>query len=117
MFAPMNTSCEKPWFLFLDDLRNPMDAGYKNSTADRFLIARSTREAIEYVREYGMPKAMSLDHDLGGSDTAMVFLRWLANDWWDGAMIPPEYHIHSANPVGRLNIAAFMSSWHRSLEK
>jgi hypothetical protein len=109
------TDTYKPWFLFLDDLRTPYDAGFKNGAASRFVVARSTMEAVMLVRENGMPKAISFDHDLGGADTAMVFLRWLANDFWDGNMPVPEFHIHSANPVGKANIASFMSSWHRSL--
>lgn len=110
------TVSHKPWFLFLDDLRSPEDAGFKDSAAHRFVVAKSTMEAVLLVRENGMPKAMSLDHDLGGADTTMVFLRWLANDFWDGAGPLPEYHIHSANPVGRMNIASFMSSWQRSID-
>jgi hypothetical protein len=102
------------WFLFLDDLRNPVDAGFRDSTARGFVVARSTVEAIALVRDKGMPKLMSLDHDLGGADTSMVFLRWLSREFWDGHMTVPEYHIHSQNPVGRQNIAAFMSSWHKS---
>jgi len=54
---------------------------------------------------------MSLDHDLGGDDTTMVFLKRLVNEVWDGKTNPPDYAIHSANPIGSKNIQSFMESW------
>lgn len=61
-----------------------------------------------------MPSFISFDHDLGGDDTTMVFLRRLTNEIWDGTSPPPDYYIHSANPVGSINIHSFMDSWRRS---
>lgn len=90
--------------LFLDDLRDaPPD----------FTVARSTVEALQLVQTQ-WPVFMSLDHDLGGDDTTMVFLRRLVNEIWDGTQPIPEYVVHSANPVGRLNIISFMESWKKS---
>lgn len=90
--------------LFLDDLRDaPPD----------FTVARSTVEALQLVQNQ-WPTFMSLDHDLGGDDTTMVFLRRLVNEIWDGTQPIPEYVVHSANPVGRLNIISFMESWKKS---
>lgn len=54
---------------------------------------------------------MYLDHDLGGSDTAMDYLKILAYKFPDS---PPRYSIHSQNPVGAENIKAFMESWKKS---
>lgn len=70
-------------------------------------------EALALVQDRGLPVFMSLDHDLGGEDTVMVFLKALA-DRWDGATPPPEFKVHSANPVGRENIISFMRSWHKA---
>lgn len=92
--------------LFLDDLRDPQDGN--------FTIARSTEEALTLAKE-SWPTFMSLDHDLGGEDTTMVFLRRLVNEVWDGLKQVPEYRVHSANPVGKENIISFMESWKRSL--
>jgi hypothetical protein len=44
----------------------------------------------------------------------MVFLRRLAAEHWDGISPPPESTVHSANPVGKMNIISFMDSWRRS---
>lgn len=90
--------------LYLDDLRQPPEG---------YVLARSSDEAIALVRELGWPQFMSLDHDLGGDDTTMRFLRMLVNEW-DGVSSPPDYQVHSANPVGRENIISFLESWKRS---
>lgn len=93
--------------LFLDDVRSPPD--------DNWVVCRSTQEAIEFVSQKGMPDFMSLDHDLGGDDTTMVFLKRLTNEIWDGKSIPPKYQVHSANPVGAKNIVSYMESWIKSV--
>lgn len=96
------------WNLYIDDLRNP--------PADRdWLVCRSSQEALDRIVDLGMPHFISFDHDLGEDDTTMVFLRRLVNEVWDGVTLPPDYVIHSANPVGSQNIRSFMDSWKRSL--
>lgn len=91
--------------LFLDDIREaPPD----------YTVARSTDEAIVLVQAQ-WPEFMSLDHDLGGEDTTMLFLKRLVNEVWDGQPIP-DYIVHSANPIGKLNIISFMESWKRSVD-
>ncbi|NBT59251.1 hypothetical protein EBT16_10755 [bacterium] len=57
---------------------------------------------------------MSLDHDLGGDDTTMVFLKRLVDEIWDGQSKPPKYQVHSANPIGTQNIISYMESWIKS---
>ena len=92
--------------MYIDDLRDaPPD----------WVVVRSTDEALEHIRKNGMPEFISFDHDLGGDDTTMVFLRKLVNEIWDGTSNPPEYIVHSANPVGKLNIISFMESWRKSI--
>jgi hypothetical protein len=94
--------------LYLDDIRNP--------PADRdWLVCRSSQEALDRIVEVGMPSFFSFDHDLGEDDTTMVFLRRLVNEVWDGVSVPPDYVIHSANPVGVQNIRSFMDSWRKSM--
>jgi hypothetical protein len=92
--------------LFLDDVRNPPDKDW--------VVCRSTQEAIEIIIQKGMPDFMSLDHDLGGDDTTMVFLKRLVNEVWDGKSNPPNYQVHSANPIGTQNIISYMESWIKS---
>lgn len=89
--------------IFIDDERNP--------PSDDYVVVRSTNDAIEYIKNNGMPEFISFDHDLGGEDTTMIFLKRLMNEIWDGKSNPPDYQIHSANPIGKLNIQSFMESW------
>lgn len=91
----------QPWKLWLDDER-PVPEGFRG--------ALSSQEALDLIGVLGPPELMSLDHDLGGDDTTMVFLRGLS----EVLESPPRYRVHSANPVGRENILAFLRSWEKS---
>lgn len=93
--------------MFIDDVRMPPQGDW--------VVVRSSNEAISYIQANGMPAFISFDHDLGGDDTTMVFLRDLVDLVWNGEDAPPAYEVHSANPVGRLNIVSFMDSWKRSM--
>lgn len=90
--------------LFVDDLRDPPDASW--------VVARSTKAALEICRET-WPTELALDHDLGGDDRIMDFLKALHEMSEDKPI--PAWTVHSANPVGRLNIKSFMESWERSV--
>jgi hypothetical protein len=96
------------WFLYLDDLRSPPDDGRE------YIVARTPEEAMAYIRVRGVPEFMSLDHDLGPDLDTMQFLRALYREF-PSPQAFPEYHVHSANPVGRANIISFLESWRRSL--
>lgn len=100
------------YILFIDDERDflPTYEGIVFDSVSVLEIARSSLDAKLIVRRRGIvPKILLLDHDLGGDDTVMVFLKWLAEEYYE---TPPEkYNIHSQNPVGRQNIESFMNSW------
>jgi len=92
--------------LFIDDLRDPV--------TDDWVVARSSEQAIEVVRNRGLPVEIAFDHDLGGDDTTMKFINWLPDyfasrvDW----SFPKDfkYTIHSQNPVGAANIRCAMEN-------
>jgi hypothetical protein len=114
-----------PFYLFIDDIRNPDWEECVASGVDPALpweIARTSAAAIALVKEYGrMPDRIALDHDLGvlfhgKVDEVPVFLRWLAGVFWDGKEQPPEYSIHSSNPAGAANMKSFMDSWRKSVD-
>jgi hypothetical protein len=88
--------------LYLDDLRD---------CPEGFILARSSKDAITIVEIRGMPEFISLDHDLGNDDISMVFLKWLSNNFDKPSF---EYIVHSANPVGALNIISFIESWKKA---
>lgn len=93
------------WKLFLDDERDPVSADWH--------VARSTIEAMALVRAKGVPVEMALDHDLGGDDTTMEFLKELAT-WIDAhEVVFPAifmYTVHSQNPVGAANIRGMLDN-------
>jgi len=94
--------------MYLDDLRDPPQN-------KQWLIVRSSKEAIDYVKKHGMPEYCSFDHDLGGEDTTMVFLKWLVDqDIHRGGNVIPDnfsYDVHSANPVGVKNISGLLDNY------
>ncbi len=110
--------------LFIDDIRNPDWRECVLSGVDpdlEWVIVRNSLEAIDYVSKHGMPERMALDHDLGyvndRFDTVPNFLKWLANEYWNGTDPVPDYTIHSANPIGVENMRSFMDSWKKSTEE
>lgn len=91
--------------LFIDDERFPVE------NSGEWVIVRSSQQAISEVYQKGMPSFISFDHDLGGDDTSMKFLRWLLDELLDDMIAFPEgfgYYVHSQNPVGAENIRSFM---------
>lgn len=99
------------WKLWLDDQLDDPDAPTRHTPAGS-VGAKSSAEAIKLVEERGEPFFMDLDHDLGGDDNAMVFLRWLQRKFPETV---PEYVVHSRNVVGEPAIHAFMRSWEKSI--
>lgn len=84
--------------LWVDDER-PMPEGFDYHV-------KTAKEAIELL-DSGKVTEISLDHDLGAEEihkTGYMIAQWIeiaAHNHW----IPPlEWHIHSANPVGRKNM-------------
>ena len=89
--------------MFLDDERSPI--------TDDWAIVRSSQEAIDHVKAYGMPVEIAFDHDLGGDDTSMVFLWWMVGELLDGNLVIPKeftFSVHSQNPIGARNIESLM---------
>lgn len=105
--------------LFLDDLRE-----VQNHYPDQdFVVLRSCDEAIEYVKEHGIPAFISFDHDLGDEvnvpeKTGHTFAKFLVQHMLDLDIQEPfQYYIHSANPVGAENIAGVLDHFFEYLRK
>ena len=79
--------------IWLDDERPKPDSSWysvRGSHVAILLLKACIRRDI-------IPKAISLDHDLGGDDTSRAVVLWMCeNDFW-----PTEVYVHTANPVGR----------------
>ncbi len=90
-----------PYKLFIDDERFPPRDG------EMWDVVRTSCDAVLHVALHGMPRHISFDHDLGGTDTSMKFIDWLIEAILDGhVQIPKDfsYYVHSQNPVGAQNI-------------
>jgi len=102
--------------LFLDDNRTLEGvAGYTGNdmyTREKWVIARSYYDFIDYIDQFGMPDFISFDHDLGDvSDdpehkemTGYDAAKWLVDYCLDNEVPLPAYLIHTNNPVGRKDI-------------
>lgn len=85
--------------LWIDDERTPPD--------ESFDIARNYDEAIAMLSKH-MYTEIYLDHDLGDFSgpegrerTGYDVLMWLVHRKHDGEYVPKNFHILTANPVGR----------------
>ena len=92
--------------LWIDDLREPPDdswAWVKSSGQARgaMVLCAKMRTPVTEI---------SFDHDLGDDDTAMPVARMLEEGAHEGTLPPIKWHIHSANPVGRMNLKAALES-------
>lgn len=97
------------WALFLDDDRYPVDLDKYD-----WKIARNVDDAMWYVRNYGLPAYMSLDHDLGaGRLTGHDFIKMLVSHLIDSDQSPKAIScfVHSQNPVGAANIQGYWANF------
>lgn len=94
--------------LWVDDERSlPKDIqdDTEANPQHRWRIATSSDIAISFLsrwkaRPYITLEEVSLDHDLGGDDTAMSVVNWMIeHEYW-----PKVVTVHTANPVGRENL-------------
>lgn len=111
---------KRKWCMFLDDTRDPE---YVDPDGSReWVVLRNSAEALSYIAEHGLPEYASLDHNLGTladgtTDDTISFLKRLAEAIDVHTQIPFQYGVHSPNPVGAMNIYAFMWSWGRCTKK
>jgi hypothetical protein len=106
----------KHYNLFLDDIRELSYLSNVISPLDSsdWIVCRNSFEALSCVINNGIPNFISFDHDLGGEDTAMVFVK----KWVEEIEKKfPAFYIHSSNPIGKENLRSFIFSYNRSFEE
>ncbi len=82
--------------VWLDDVR-PVPEGFD-------LWVKNSKEAIEALKKGGV-SLISLDHDLGEeSGTGYDVAKFIEEMAFRGDMSPMEIRVHSANPVGAMNM-------------
>jgi hypothetical protein len=113
--------------LYLDDVRTPIDDGWK--------VVRSYDEFVAHIQLNGLEnyELVSLDHDLGRSamdeyfnnvspnytldyshiteKTGMDCVRWLVNESMIKKIPLPLIYVHSANPIGSANMMGYINNY------
>jgi hypothetical protein len=113
--------------LYLDDVRTPIDDGWK--------VVRSYDEFVAHIQLNGLEnyELISLDHDLGRSamdeyfnnvspnytldyshiteKTGMDCVRWLVNESMIKKIPLPLIYVHSANPIGSANMMGYINNY------
>jgi len=105
--------------IFLDDYRKPNK--YVNMNLNRVYQAYSYKDFIDLVnnlyRKYNTIDEVWFDHDLGPVDqgNGLDCAKYLVNFCIENNMTLPQYHIQSANSVGKANIDSYLKSYLKSL--
>jgi hypothetical protein len=90
--------------LFLDDERFPVE--------NDWIIIRNYNDFVWIISTRGIPYEISFDHDLGENKTGYDCAKYLMDKMFEDfdreiCVIPPQYYVHSQNPVGAENIRAY----------
>ena len=99
-----------PRILLIDDLRDFRDAR-------DCITARTSAEALEFLKLGGEFDEIWFDHDLGllangVPDTTMVIVDFLSELAYNGTLYPVGLvYVHTSNPVGGKQIAASLENY------
>lgn len=99
------------WDLFLDDERYPPAARIWECN---WKIARNVDDAMWFIKTYGVPRYMTLDHDLGykklsGMDFVKMFCDYVMDQ--EIQLADFEWYVHSQNPVGAENMKTYLETF------
>lgn len=113
--------------IYLDDVRTPVDK-------ENWVIVRNYDEFVSTIMYHGLDniELISLDHDLGDTamaewhrnvyhnyelnydniteKTGMDCVKWLVNQWMDGAPVV-DVVVHSANAIGSANMMGYINNY------
>lgn len=105
--------------IFLDDFRKPNK--YVNMNLNRVYQAYSYKDFVNLVntlyKKYGKIDEVWFDHDLGPVEegNGLDCAKYLVQFCMDNSMLLPQYHIQSANSVGKMNIDSYLKSYIKSI--
>lgn len=119
---------DKKNLLWLDDIRNPTYEIWNNYIAKN--IGNPLEMNIIWIKNFhnfklqiltnGLPDIVSFDHDLENfhiskstyiERTGYDCAKWLVNHCMQNNLDFPQYHVHSANPVGKENIQKYIINY------
>jgi hypothetical protein len=122
------------YYIYLDDVRTPIPNPSTHEGTVEWIVVRNYDEFVNKITELGLENIalISLDHDLG--DTAMMewrtnvcrnftldydnitektgmdCVKWLVEQWMDGAPVC-KVMIHSANAIGSANMMGYINNY------
>ena len=104
--------------IFIDDVRKPEK--YVNTNLNKVVCAATYDEFVvvlnKLFNKYKHIDEIWFDHDLGDhSGTGLECAKYLVEFCMNNDMQLPEYHIQSANVVGKQNIDSYLKSYLKSL--
>ena len=99
--------------LWLDDERNPADPDIRKRfySYGSEVWVKTAQQAIDLLRT-GEVTEISLDHDLGdiSNGTGYDVAKFIEKSAYMLRLKPPKWWIHSANPVGRINMMVALAN-------
>ena len=109
----MKKSKQNKVLLWLDDLRNPFLNIEGKVPAGDWTIhwVLDYDEFIAYINKFGLPDAISFDHDLGECFTGKDCANSLVEYCIEKDLYLPEYFCHSSNPPGKSNILGLLDNF------
>jgi hypothetical protein len=93
--------------LYLDDVRKPLDTGWK--------LVTNYHDFVSFITLNGLPDFISFDHDINSYDeegnelTGLDCAKWLINNNY----VVRYFSVHSANPIGAENILYLLNNWQK----
>jgi hypothetical protein len=97
-------------YIYVDDTRDFSSVNYELASGRGIIITKTYKEAIKALQFYIEHKAkiiIDLDHDLGSKKSGYDIAKWIVATGYQNI----RFHIHSANPVGRKNMAELLTRY------
>jgi hypothetical protein len=95
--------------LFLDDCRTPNMVYYDLT---KWIIVRNFNDFKKIIKNKGIPNIISLDHDLGETNTGYDSIKWLTNYIINNNLnLPTEIRYHTSNPIGKQNMKTYYNNF------
>ena len=103
--------------LYLDDIRNPHQSGYKDS---EWIVCKNDKTFKDMFTSFdSIITHISLDHDIDSYDenenevTGYTLVKWLCDYILDNHLDISNLTLkfHTANPVGRVNMASYWNNF------
>ena len=116
------------YYLFLDDVRNPVDVTWVELPQVEWVIVRNYNEFKNIIELHGLPEFVAFDHDIEADivdgdvrdlknckvirgKTGHDCAKYLVNVCLAAKLPFPKYVVHSVNPPGKDAIISYIESY------